>query len=79
MRIHSKKGEIAMDIMGIQQTSVAMSQAKLLSTVSTEVLSMGLDLMETTGEGMIDMMQRSMMAGSSSVTPHLGVNMDIMV
>ena len=68
-----------MDIMGIQQTSVAMSQAQLLSTVSTEVLSMGLDMMETAGDGMIDMMQRSMAVGSGSVTPHLGGNMDITV
>ena len=68
-----------MDIMGIQQTSVAMSQAKLLNTVSTEVLSMELDMMENVGDGMVDMMQRSMMAGSGSVTPHLGGNMDITV
>lgn len=68
-----------MDIMGIQQTSVAMSQAQLLNTVSTEVLSMGLDMMETVGDGMIDMMQRSMSVGGGQAAPHLGGNMDIMV
>ena len=61
----------------IEGMSVNMSQNSLMTKVSTEVLAMSLDQMETSGAGLIDMMHRSVM--ENSVTPNLGGNIDVMV
>lgn len=63
--------------MDIEGLSMNMSQTGLLDAVGTQVLAMSLDMAEQAGEGMIDMMNRSMM--ENSVMPELGGNIDIMV
>lgn len=66
-----------MEVGMIEGMSVNMSQNSLMTKVSTEVLAMSLDQMETSGAGLIDMMNRSVM--ENSVTPNLGGNIDVMV
>lgn len=66
-----------MEIANIQGMSVNMSQANLMTKVSTEVLAMSMDQLETAGAGLVDMMNRSVM--ENSVMPNLGGNIDVMV
>lgn len=66
-----------MEIANIEGMAVNMSQTNLMTKVSTEVLSMSLDQLETAGAGLVDMMNRSVM--ENSVTPNLGGNIDVMV
>ena len=66
-----------MDIMDIAGLSMGISQAKVVTDVSTAMLAKSLDMMETIGDGMAELIQRSMM--ENSVTPNLGGNIDIMV
>ncbi len=66
-----------MEVGMIEGMSVNMSQNSLMTKVGTEVLAMSLDQLETTGAGLVDMMNRSMM--ENSVTPNLGGNIDVMV
>lgn len=66
-----------MELGSIEGMSVNMSQNSLMTKVSTEVLAMSLDQMESTGAGLIDMMNRSVM--ENSVAPYLGGNIDVMV
>lgn len=66
-----------MEIMDIAGLSMGMSQAKVVTDVSTAMLAKSLDMMETIGDGMAELMKRSMM--ENSVTPNLGGNIDIMV
>ncbi|MDO4166166.1 MAG: YjfB family protein [Eubacteriales bacterium] len=63
--------------MDMEGLSMNMSQTGLLDAVGTQVLAMSLDMAEQAGEGLIDMMDRSMM--ENSVMPELGGNIDIMV
>lgn len=56
--------------MDIAALSMASSQINLSTQVSTAVLSMSLDTVEQSGEGMIKMMEQS-------VHPSLGQNIDI--
>ncbi|MCI8338349.1 MAG: putative motility protein [Lachnospiraceae bacterium] len=72
-----QKRGIAMEVGMIEGMSVNMSQNSLMTKVGTEVLAMSLDQLETTGAGLVDMMNRSMM--ENSVTPNLGGNIDVMV
>ena len=65
-----------MEILDIADLSMGMSQAKAVTDVGTAVLAKSLDMMETLGDGMVEMMQRSMM--EISVMPNLGANIDIM-
>lgn len=65
-----------MEILDIADLSMGMSQAKAVTDVGTAVLAKSLDMMETLGDGMVEMMQRSMM--ENSVMPNLGANIDIM-
>ncbi len=65
-----------MEILDIADLSMGMSQAKAVTDVGTAVLAKSLDMMETLGDGMVEMMQRSMM--ENSVMPNLGGNIDIM-
>lgn len=66
-----------MEIANIQGMSVNMSQSNLMTKVSTEVLAMSMDQLETAGAGLVDMMNRSVM--ENSVMPNLGGNIDVMV
>ena len=54
-----------------------MSQASVMNNIGTAVLAKSLDNMKQSGEGMIDMMNRSTM--ERSVNPNLGSNIDIIV
>lgn len=63
--------------MGIEELSMGMSQAKLMTDFSTGVLSMTLDQMEEMGDGMVEMLEESMMEPVS--IPGLGGNIDLTV
>jgi len=65
-----------MDIMDIAGLSTGMSQAKVVTDVSTAMLAKSLDMMETIGDEMVELMKSSM---ESSAAPNLGGNVDIMV
>lgn len=58
--------------MDITEISVSMSQTSLMNSVSTAVLGMSLDMLETNGENMIRMMELS-------VNPNVGSNIDISI
>ncbi len=58
--------------MDIAALSTAMSQTNLLSQIGTAVLSMSMDMAETAGDGMVQVLE-------SAVTPELGSNIDIRV
>lgn len=66
-----------MEILDIAGLSMGMSQAKAVTDVSMAMLAKSLDMVEDLGDGMVDMMQRSMM--ENSVAPNLGGNIDIMI
>lgn len=57
--------------------SISMSQAQLMTDVSTAMMAKSMDLAEQTSVQMTDMIDRSVM--ENSVTPHLGSNIDIMI
>ena len=56
--------------MDVASLSTALSNVNLANQVSVQVLSMSLDTLEVTGEGMRKMMEMS-------VAPNLGGNIDI--
>lgn len=56
--------------MDIAAVSTAMSMADLQTDIGVAVLSKSMDNMETMGEGMKKILE-------SSVTPHIGGNVDI--
>lgn len=58
--------------MDIAEISVVNSQASLMRDISTAVLGMSLDTVETAGENMVKMMELS-------VNPHIGSNFDVSV
>lgn len=58
--------------MDIAALSMAMSTSKLQQEASIAILSKTLDTAETTGEGMIKIMEQS-------VTPNLGNSIDISI
>lgn len=62
-----------MDIAGL---SMALSQTKVQGDFSVAMLSNVMDLNETLGEGMVDMLDAAAM--ERSVTPHIGGNIDLM-
>lgn len=62
-----------MDIAGL---SMALAQTKVQSDFSVAMLSNVMDLNETLGEGMVDMLDAAAM--ERSVTPHIGGNIDLM-
>ncbi|MCH5267800.1 MAG: YjfB family protein [Lachnospiraceae bacterium] len=63
--------------MNIEGLSMGMSQTQLMNSVSTQVLAMSLDMVEEMGEGMIEMLEESMM--DAPATPNLGANLDISI
>lgn len=56
--------------MDIASVSTAMSMADLQTDIGIAVLSKSMDNMETMGEGMKKILE-------SSVTPHIGGNVDV--
>lgn len=58
--------------MDIASISTAMSMAELQTDIGVAVLSKSMDNMETMGEGMKKILE-------SSVTPHIGGNVDVSV
>lgn len=63
-----------MDIAGV---SVALSNVSLQSKVGTRVLSEALDMNETLGAGMVEMIDAAAM--EQSVNPGVGANFDMRV
>jgi len=58
--------------MDIAALSMSMNQASFVNEFGAAMLSKSLDSMEEMGDSMIKMME-------SSVTPHLGQNLDISI
>lgn len=58
--------------MDITEVSMSMNQTGVMAAASTAVLGMSLDLLETSGEGMVKMMELS-------VNPNIGSNIDVSV
>lgn len=65
--------------MDIAALSISMSQSNLITQVGTAVLSMSLDTLEQSGDGMIDLINKSTHAMELSVQPNLGANIDIKI
>ncbi|MCX4319279.1 MAG: YjfB family protein [Lachnospiraceae bacterium] len=65
---------LPLDIAGL---STALAQTKTQNDVGVLMLSKSLDLTETLGEGMVEILDASAM--ESSVTPYLGSNIDYRV
>lgn len=63
-----------MDIAGV---SMALAYTKTQNDVSVAMLSKALDLGETLGNGMVEMLDSTAM--ERSVTPYLGGNIDLTV
>lgn len=63
-----------MDIPGL---SMALAQTKVQSDFSVAMLSKAMDLGETLGDGMVEMLDAAAM--ENSVTPHIGGNFDIRI
>ena len=63
-----------MDIPGL---SMALAQTKVQSDFSVAMLSKAMDLGETLGPGMVEMLDAAAM--ENSLTPHIGGNIDIRV
>lgn len=61
----------------IQNMSMQQAQGSLMQQVSLEVADMSIEKISDLGEGVVEMMDRSMM--ENSVTPYLGGNIDIQV
>lgn len=63
-----------MDIAGV---SMALSNAKIANSVGTAVLGKTMDLNETMGQGLINMIDKASM--ERSVNPSVGSRFDILV
>ncbi|MBO5302856.1 MAG: YjfB family protein [Lachnospiraceae bacterium] len=63
-----------MDIAGM---SMALSQVNLQTDIGVALLSKSMDMNETLGAGMVNMIEASAM--EQSVTPHIGGNIDLYV
>lgn len=63
--------------MDIAQLAIGMSQVQTANSVGVAVLAKGLEMMETTGQGLVEMLDRS--AIEHEVYPELGGNIDVTV
>ncbi|MDD3365460.1 MAG: YjfB family protein [Syntrophomonas sp.] len=52
--------------------------AQLQQSVSLGVMKMSMDNTSDTGQALLDMMKASTQAMERSITPHLGVNLDVL-
>ena len=63
--------------MEFSQLSMGLSQAQVTNSVGVAVLAKGLEMMEVTGQGLVEMLDRAAM--EHEVCPELGGSIDIMV
>lgn len=63
--------------MTIPELSMSMATNQLQTNVSTAVLGKQMDIMESQGASMVNMLNRSMM--ETSVNPNVGSNIDLTV
>ena len=63
-----------MDIAGL---SIALSQVKVQGDIGVAVLGKAMDLSETLGAGMVEMLDAAAM--EQSVAPHIGGNIDVSI
>lgn len=63
--------------MDIAALSTSMAQVRVNNDVGTALLSKSLDMMETTGEKMVEMLDAAAM--ERSVNPNVGGNIDISI
>lgn len=63
--------------MDIAQLAIGMSQVQTANSVGVAVLAKGLEMMETTGQGLVEMLDRSVI--EHEVYPELGGNIDVTV
>lgn len=76
IRIFRERG-MNMDFMDIAGMSMGISNARATTEIGTAMLAKSLDMMETVGAGVINLIERSAM--ENSVNPGIGGNIDIMV
>lgn len=69
----SKRG----DSMDITELAIGLSQVQTANRVGVAVLAKGLEMMEATGQGLVEMLDRS--AVEHAVYPELGGNIDVTV
>lgn len=62
--------------MNIPELSMSLAQTQTMNSVGVALLSKSLDMMESTGDQMVDMMKSSM---ELSVNPAVGGNFDMYV
>jgi hypothetical protein len=62
--------------MNIPELSMSLAQTQTMNNVGVALLSKSLDMMESTGDQMVDMMRSSM---ELSVNPAVGANIDLSV
>ncbi len=62
--------------MNIPELSMSLAQTQTMNNVGIALLSKSLDMMESTGDQMVDMMKSSM---ELSVNPAVGANIDMYV
>lgn len=62
--------------MNIPELSTALANTQVMNQVGIAVLDKALENSETTGESLIQMMDRSM---ELSVNPHIGSNIDLFI
>lgn len=62
--------------MNIPELSMSLAQTQTMNNVGVALLSKSLDMMESTGTQMVDMMRSSM---ELSVNPAIGGNIDLSV
>lgn len=72
-----KKGGEEMEILDIPGLSMGLAQANASNAIGTAMLAKSLDMMETVGAGVVELIDRSAM--EHSVSPNLGGNIDMMV
>ena len=63
--------------MDIAQLAMGLSQVQTANSVGVAVLAKGLEMMETTGQGLVEMLDR--FAVEHEVYPELGGNIDVTV
>lgn len=62
--------------MNIPELSMSLAQTQTMNNVGVAILSKSLDMMESTGDQMVDMMKSSM---ELSVNPAVGANIDMYI
>lgn len=63
--------------MDIAEVSMGVSQIQVMNSIGTAVLAESLELVEQSGQGLLEMMDKAAM--EQSVNPNLGTNIDVTV